>query len=1354
MADFSQRAVFTALPDGLAGDVARLNLHISPRLTLTGAPSAKLTDFPAWEHWADTINNAAIRVWINGSLIVCDRREKAQPDIWSALFPPHTLVRGHVFQDLRGTDVLTYPLTAVADLIEQIYVQQAGEDGDALPTVRELSKLEYLIPRERPGREALIRLLRESAESGREEGGGRQWSPHNALALLAAYHQPLDPVKKMVAKPDSPDDGRVDAMFRSVDRVPMLSEAALAAQFDFHRIVAAIGQHPALMRACGLVVPLDLRRSDLPDGDVTVAVEMQWDGGGIETESDICPRTHARHNRADFRARPRDPAVIAGGWMRLPAAGYSLVTMDVDGAGLSLKNFATNLPGMSEERFDDEVFGADKIARVGMPRIRSAGLQLAQTRRDVAIRGQFELSGALNDTAMQGHAPELFAEDVIRGWRADIADTATGRWRSLMRFDGTYHLTRSVAALETRDEETVLKLAGGKAASGAAPDLIKASEAVFTWSGWSLAAPQPGRAIMPDDRTHADAPNTVPDGLPLQVSTRAHPGSLPVLRFGHYYSARLRWADIAGGGLGWQDGPSGVAGTETEPVFFGRYEPVEAPVLTLIKGDPLPKDGESMARAALRTRDDPADSDREARRNVVPAQVGIRFAELHSVLDKDGRPDPATYSLLATRDDAYPETGVAGPAFNPSSPSAAGSVETFFAIAPEAALTPYLYDPLAGGAALRIRGVPGINPDKIWQIPFHGDTWDANAMADWPDARGFSLRAAEQGPTGWDPATRTFTVALAPAERARIELSTLVPKRGLALFKLLASLEELADSGAPSTVERFQRARTLAARGRHWMFTPWRQVELVHAVQRPLVTPGYVSVFANRTRGNVTASVHYTTLVHCKSTVRIDTDATWAEIDDTAGPGPAIARLAADAFSHPFARLDHPDGRALRLQGRHVFADTRARFVSYRMRATTRFREYMPPSVRADPDAIDVKGARQAIWVPSASPPAAPIIRYVVPTFGWWDSGAPGSEQRVWREGGGLRVYLDRPWFSSGSSEMLAVLLPEVSDIEGGSPLRDFVTQWGRDPAWAGPAVKTIAPQRTDFPRRIDQGPIPFDFGDPDNPPDVPDGAAAGDGFRLTQLVPQGAPATIQATAVPHAVAYDPLRQLWYCDIVIRPGTAYFPFIRLALARYQPHAVRGCELSSVALASFQQLSADRVAVVTPLASPGMVRVQVYGRLPAAGEAPYPRAGAVTVTLQRLKPGGDPDLDWRTTDQGLPSMRGAGDGIVVGPRRVRRGASGFHRARTSLTPQHREMLRAGVGIEKAGLAGMLKKIPDLFGLLLPPLIHDETIVLPARGADRLRLLVTETEQFLTEEDDGRTDFRDPVGRIVYASMIEV
>lgn len=1344
MADISQRVIFTVIPNGVSGGRARLNLHIAPRLSLVaGVQPADLSQFPAWRDWARTINGAGLTLRINQQTVRPDRMAAADPQIWAALFPQTTPVQTHEFEDLRDHDVLSYPLADLARAIETDYVNLAGTAGDDLPRVAELEKQIRYAPGRQHDRRSLIERLRTttSAEAVRNRDV--------AIALLAEYHRPLNQEEVFTAKKSGPDDPHEDADYRAHKRQPMPTPAELTAQFDFHRIVSAIGQHPVLMVACGLVVPLEIDLDLVPLGDVDVQIEVDWAHAGTATEPDVLPVTHARRDAADFRARPKNPANLTGAWLRMDPGVFNLVAMDVDGAGLGLKNFSINLPGMTDERFDDEAFNTDKVARAGAPRLRTAGIQLAQTRRDQAIRGLFTGSYGLNASVVSTGKVALFAEDLIRGWRADIHDDRTGRWQSLLRFDGRYELLHSGQALDSADEEATLRLAVGKAVDGSAPKLLKASEALFAWSGWSLAAPQPGLAIMPDDISHEVAPNETPDGLPLRVTPTTTRGSLPLLRFGRSYRVRMRYADIAGGGLGWTPDDAGPAASVSAPYRFGRYEPVESPVITLIDGDPLPKDGESMARATLRTMDVVADNDIEARRNIVPPRVGIRFVELHGALDRGGRPDPSVYGLLKSRDANYPKVTVDTPAFRPEG-AAAAVVETTFATGPEAAATPYLYDPLAGGAALRIAGVPGVNPAKIWRVPFVGDSWDPDAATKWPDALGFSLTASETGVTGWDPASRTFRVVLAPGERARIRMSALIPSRGLAILKLLDRLRELAEAspGAEAAM-RYQNALNRARAGQHWMFTPWRTVDLVHAVQRPLITPQFLSLFAGRGAGEIKASIGYATPIHCKSTTRIDMEARWLEIDDHGPDGPITGTQNAQAFRRNFARLDHPDLAAKRLFDEHVFTDTRARWINYAMTATTRFREFMPAPVRNDASLLTRKSPEAGVWVPSSSAPPAPVVSYVVPTFGWSGGGEPGQEQRSWRQGGGIRVYLDRPWFASGSNEMLAVLLPAGTEDPTLSAAKDFVTQWGADPIWAGPKVKTIAPARGAFPKRLDKGPVPYDFGGegPTDPGAVAEGAVAGDGFPLENLTPQGAPDGLRVHAVPHAVAYDAERKLWYCDIVVRPGGAYFPFIRLALARYQPHSVSGLELSSVAMAAFQQLAPDRVATITPTVLGGR-RVSVYGALPAAGYV-RPNAGNITIRLQRLAQGGDPDLDWRDTPQGQrPHI---GDPLPFAT--IARTTSTFNIARGALTEQQRLIAKEGLTLVNAGRFDDLLARPEMLALMLPPLIHEETIQLPAANGDRLRLLIVETEQYSTEAESGLNspEVRE---RVVYATAMNV
>src|SRR5690606_2931116 len=80
----------------------------------------------------------------------------------------------------------------------------------------------------------------------------------------------------------------------------------------------------------------------------------------------------------------------------------------------------------------------------------------------------------------------------------------------------------------------------------------------------------------------------------------------------------------------------------------------------------------------------------------------------------------------------------------------------------------------------------------------------------------------------------------------------------------------------------------------------------------------------------------------------------------------------------------------------------------------------------------------------------------------------------------------------------------------------------------------------------------------------------------------------------PHDVAYDATRNQWYCDIDLAPKSSYYPFIRLALARYQPVSVQNCHLSNIVLADFMTLPNDRYVSITHSSDPLKHTVRVAG----------------------------------------------------------------------------------------------------------------------------------------------------------------
>ncbi len=87
---------------------------------------------------------------------------------------------------------------------------------------------------------------------------------------------------------------------------------------------------------------------------------------------------------------------------------------------------------------------------------------------------------------------------------------------------------------------------------------------------------------------------------------------------------------------------------------------------------------------------------------------------------------------------------------------------------------------------------------------------------------------------------------------------------------------------APAKLDEIGR---LAKEGRHWMFTPFRELTLVHATQRPLEAPQFSDLAADRFRDDTSAHLRGVIDLHAPSTAKLDLLASWTEPrDDPALP--------------------------------------------------------------------------------------------------------------------------------------------------------------------------------------------------------------------------------------------------------------------------------------------------------------------------------------------------------------------------------------------------------------------------------------------------------------------------------------
>jgi hypothetical protein len=471
--------------------------------------------------------------------------------------------------------------------------------------------------------------------------------------------------------------------------------------------------------------------------------------------------------------------------------------------------------------------------------------------------------------------------------------------------------------------------------------------------------------------------------------------------------------------------------------------------------------------------------------------------------------------------------------------------------------------------------------------------------------------------------------------------------------------------------------------GGHYMFTPYRELTIVHAVRQPLDAPWANILAPFRTAGATYTYLNGDVRADPKSTQRVDVLSLYVDpYDDGASPGGIVLLESRARVAEVPLAADQSDIIPVK-DMRHDFGDTKHHEVFYTLVSTTRFLEYFtetatvklsgttavvvspkkfaagtvvvtgtgpaasvtykegvdfveddaagsiarlstgsvpdgatvqaqfaaPPVTRSslEPSAHPPTTTGYPVSVPSSVRPPAPAIRYLIPAFRWQQKTLPKLKTSL-RIGNILRVYIGRPWFQTGAGELLGVV---VAAPPPGAPLPStlapFVSGYGLDPVFEAGRLKTAA--ATDFTLAVHQG----------------------KGLLLEE----------QTGTVPwvdvagHEVAWDKDRQLWFSDIEINTisATTYFPFVKLALVRYQPSSLKGLELSRVVQADFIQVTPDRV-VTTTFPTPTTVKVAVAGPGYLATTDPL-TAGSVRAYVQEATvPTSDSDLAWTTVPSGL------------------------------------------------------------------------------------------------------------------------
>jgi hypothetical protein len=1255
-----QTVIFTALPKAAIGaNTVRLSVHVAPRLE----PDADttLSAFPDFADWGSA--DPAFKVSFAGqapltATVVTDPAKN--PGRWSQVFGGSVGVRsGKTYPDYWDLELLSYPAAKVIFSLQNRYTALGLQHIDDPPLLADL--------------EARFGDIGFTHEPDEKEFDDKP-TADEVLTQIAADRASGVKANTFAGKPSAYDFLAL-AEFHAPNGKPV---GATKPDLDFGELVGVLAAHPHLLRILGLVIDLEVQASALSSLPLTSTIQLSVDWKPSPAFSGTTrislPKTTCTIDTSSgvFEAAPKLATALAHGHLPLGTPDYELITIDPDGAGLKALQFATTIKRHQLPKHRT----LDTPKRAAPPTLRSAGLAVVRAERGSAFKGKLIADKGLNaDVAAKAAKPGdvdattqpvLHAEDVIRGYLIDVWTRKTQAWHSLVRRTGKYIFPDAGTADEVGLDEAATNTSATVPSDPNAERRLKLQQSLFQWFGWSLAVAPPGKPIAKDGSVDPEDVGQPP--LPVEFDFHVPPQSLPRLRFGEQYGVRMRAVDLAGNAVPFDKAAAHTDQTLVRKTTYLRWEAIPSPELALRA---TRTEGEAVDRMVIRSDLDdslqplPLEPPGDNERHVVPPKGAQLLAEHHGLFDSPPGSVPsvdvAKYDLITKRE---AKTLIdAGGLFDPDDPA------NF--VVPVAQLSvPYLPDPMVRGASFR--NLPGTD-GSVRSFRF-----DPAPGEGWPDLRPFRLVLTQSASNGVSPAAapvfiqsdRVLRLELPKAHVLTLKLSSTPAAE---LITRLGMWQWLADAVAPANRAALRKA---VETGAHWVTSPDRPLTLVHAVRRPLKTPEWKFPHVDRLLGQTFATIVDRAFVFSRrSTGKVEVFGHWTECVD-AGPGtppPSQEVLDNLAFVVPLARdatkpPDIDDDR-LDVRDRHEFRDTKFREIEYRAVATTSFGEYFlsreQHAVAAQADAIqlndggkglvaesvtvrnrtsgtvygrgsdytlDAAGAkvqlqgtipvgqelevsylvppitretvtRRTLIVPSSARPPAPRVLYVVPTFRW--PVVPALQSK--RETAGVRVYLERPWHVSGCGELLGVLIWQPVSLQLDPPenLQPYVTRWGLDPLFAGGDLPVRNPGFAQFPASTP------DLHGTNKSLDERDGLVSVAG---------------------HQVFYASERDLMYCDIDIdTTGSAYTPFIRLALARFQPNSLLDAHLSRVILADYVQIAPDRSVSIVPLPGRGNnIQVTLSGLSYMRNTAGVgPGTARVFVELRDPTRGAATELGWKT-----------------------------------------------------------------------------------------------------------------------------
>jgi hypothetical protein len=1073
--------------------------------------------------------------------------------------------------------------------------------------------------------------------------------PLNSFVELAIFHKRCQPKRLGTAAPPSAR--------------PMAAPATTIP--NLFRALSALASYPEWLIRLGFGYEIEIVAPVLSDQTI-LSITSPLDGQS-SVQVSCTSQGYPRYISPPISVQPQ-PVTYQFSKGYLVLGGCDLIINDLDGEGLRTIQYANSLaaataqtpPPASEGDPPDPPITDNATGSSALPS-RSMGISLVHPDTASHLKERLRRYDELN----QSTAPALGLNDLIRGFTPELS-TDGKNWLSLTQRRVAYDVSVNPPDCSTISErdfifqpDAPLELgtathsdtpAVGNPASGAVLNHHTAST-LFRWEGWGLSVPSP-YPVSEQGYPVISSPPSVHFPIAACYQPLNHDkNGFPRLRFGKTYYFRVCPLDLLSHRMGSVDSGTPSTAVTERSIEYLRYDPIPAPEL-LLDGtlDPVKYPGETLNCLVVRDND----TDHQPMRCLVPPVAGFDLIVQHGKLDSDAiftENGFKKFGEIESFDDVFIEQDGTFPKTN--IPSITNGKKTMYDVPvyrPGVAqpTCAYLPDPMALSVVpefIDLADQTNTVIDGFDSQTFYVD--DGNGPREWPHAKRLRLLVqtfdaglpkSPQATWQWDNQNKisTLNVTIPKAWQVKLLLRCVPGEDNASKFfaapsyvesfgkDFLSALKQ--SSNGSSTVQNLTRADVAKAlaNGALPQVTPAREIVIISAVRKPLAQSHIEqkSIIIQQTYDSPIVDLSFIVDIgDRRSTGKLEIIANWTDSTDDGS--------SAGGLSKPVPNTSHVAQYSLNTQNtnttqpftnvKQTFPDTRWRSVSLSVDSVSRFMHYYRDDA-SETDFITPDAQPQTITVLSTSRPDPLRVVKIIPLLSTQSRDVAPDVHFHKRLGGAFRIYVDRPWDSSGPNELLAIALwGEKFDLSqpacydsadkfvpcayqswyADPTLEPYVTRWGADPAWLNDAQRPDDPIWEPSVTRL--APLSGAFKIPPASPDESlkraDVRKCAFPVEISLGTLDTQPSNIDPTQHPYVtlvtypIQWDGTQKLWYSDILIEDAPPCF--IRLALMRYQPQSLINRECSPIVIAPFALIGHER-SVYLQKKPDGKLELQIYG----------------------------------------------------------------------------------------------------------------------------------------------------------------